>query len=206
MNRDFRHITIVVVLALILMLAGCIIGGMAGYNRGKDSFKPLQPDTIRIETIDTCWIPSPPDTVTQVFTKLVKVPVYEPETEHSSDDEPVADSTWAVLTYEQHLARIDSVADVYVSGYDVKIDSAIVYKHHTTEIINLPYEVQVSKQPLLTLDLGVGNHQWQQLDPYVFAKATVAAGNWKIDPYAGYTYSKQPMFGVSVSRSIVLLK
>lgn len=205
MNRDFRHITIVVVLALILMLAGCIIGGMAGYNRGKDSFKPLQPDTIRIETIDTCWILSPPDTVTQVFTKVVKVPVYEPETEHGSD-EPVTDSTWAVLNYEQHLAHIDSIADVYVSGYDVKIDSAIVYKHHTTEIINQPYEVQIPKQPLLTLDMGVGNCQWQQLDPYVFAKATVSAGNWKIEPYAACTYSKQAAFGISVSRSIVLLK
>lgn len=203
MNKDFRHITIVVVLAMMFMIAGCIIGGMAGYNRGKDSFKPLQPDTIRIETIDTCWILSPPDTVTQVFTKVVKVPVYEPETEHGSD-EPVTDSTWAVLTYEQHFTHIDNVCDIYHSGYDSKIDSVIAYKHHTTQIIKQPYEV--FKTPRLTVDLGVGNHQWNQLDPYVFARATVTVDKWKIEPYAGYTYSQQPMFGVSVSRSIILVK
>ncbi len=180
--------------ACLLMAVSFSVGWLA---RERNIVPPVA-DTVTIDHWDTAYIPSPPDTVTKEFTKVVKVPVYVPGEEKSS-----VDSTWAILTYEQHLTHIDSVADIYHSGYDSKIDSVIAYKHHTTQIIKQPYEV--FKTPRLTVDLGVGNHKWDQLDPYVFAKATVAAGNWKIEPYAGYTYSQQPMFGISVSRSIVLV-
>ena len=120
------------------------------------------------------------------------------------DTDTIHDSILVVLPYEHHQADLEDVATVWYSGYDTKIDSALVYKHHTTQIIHQPYEV--FKTPRLTVDLGVGNHQWKQLDPYVFARATVNVSNWKIEPYAGYSYSRQAMFGISVSKSFVLIK
>ena len=182
--------------ACLLIAASFSVGWLARERQ----ITPPVADTVTVEHWDTTYIPSPPDTVTEVFTKVVKVPLYVP-----GEEKPSVDSTWAVLTYEQHFTHIDSVCDIYHSGYDSKIDSVIAYKHHTTQIIKQPYEV--FKTPRLTVDFGVGNHQWNQLDPYVFARATVTVDKWKIEPYAGYTtYSQQPMFGVSVSRSIVLVK
>lgn len=181
--------------ACLLIAASFSVGWLARERR----ITPPVADTVTVDHWDTTYIPSPPDTVTEVFTKVVKVPLYVP-----GEEKPSVDSTWAVLTYEQHFTHIDSVCDIYHSGYDSKIDSVIAYKHHTTQIIKQPYEV--FKTPRLTVDFGVGNHQWNQLDPYVFARATVTVDKWKIEPYAGYTYSQQPMFGVSVSRSIVLVK
>ena len=181
--------------ACLLIAASFSVGWLA---REKKITPPVA-DTVTIDHWDTTYIPSPPDTVTKVFTKVVKVPLYVP-----GEEKPSVDSTWAVLTYEQHFTHIDSVCDIYHSGYDSKIDSVIAYKHNTTQIIKQPYEV--FKTPRLTVDLGVGNHQWNQLDPYVFARATVTVDKWKIEPYAGYTYSQQPMFGVSVSRSLVIIK
>lgn len=183
--------------ACLLIAASFSVGWLARERQ----ITPPVADTVTVDHWDTTYIPSPPDTVTEVFTKVVKVPLYVP-----GEEKPSVDSTWAVLTYEQHFTHIDSVCDIYHSGYDSKIDSVIAYKHHTTQIIKQPYEV--FKTPRLTVDFGVGNHQWNQLDPYVFARATVTTvDKWKIEPYAGYnTYSRQPMFGVSVSRSIVLVK
>ena len=200
MKRQFVYVAALLAAVLLLMLVSGILGGLLGYQKGKTSFKMPDPDTLRIEHWNTTYIPSPPDTVTKEFTKVVKVPLYVP-----GEEKPSVDSTWAVLTYEQHFARLDSVADVWVSGYDVKFDSARVYKHTVTEIIRQPYEVMVPKEPVLTLDVGIGNHQWQTLDPYVFAKATVKIDRWKIEPYVGYTYSKQPMAGVGVSWSFVIV-
>ena len=187
--------------ACLLMAVGFSVGWMA---REKQITPPVA-DTVTIDHWDTTYIPSPPDTVTERYTKIVRVPIYVADSSAESNT-PSVDSTWAVLTYEQHFARLGDVADVWYSGYDTKIDSSVVYEHHTTQIIKQPYEVEVPKQPLLTLDLGIGNHQWQQLDPYVFARATVNVNKWKIEPYAGYSYSQQPMFGVSVSRSLVIIK
>ncbi len=195
MTNKLKIVLAALTVACLLMAVGLSVGWMA---REKQITPPVA-DTVTIVHWDTTYIPSPPDTVTEVFTKVVKVPLCVP-----GEEKPSVDSTWAVLTYEQHFTHIDSVCDIYHSGYDSKIDSVIAYKHHTTQIIKQPYEV--FKTPRLTVDFGVGNHQWNQLDPYVFARATVTVDKWKIEPYAGYTYSQQPMFGVSVSRSIVLVK
>lgn len=162
--------------------------------------QPPVADTVRLERTDTCWLPSPPDTVTKTEYKTVLVPAGDVEIDTD------VDSARVTLPFEQHHAQLEDVADVWYSGYMAKIDSARVYKTTVTEIIRQPYEVTVPKNPLLTLDVGIGNHEWKSLDPYVFARATINADKWKIEPYVGYTYSKQPMFGLSVSRSFILIK
>lgn len=194
MKRKIAIALIVVFLVALILLAMF----NAGYRYRGEQIQPLAPDTVTIHHWDTIFLPSPPDTINSVEEKPYPVPYY------IKDTDTIHDSILVVLPYEHHQADLEDVATVWYSGYDTKIDSALVYKHHTTQIIHQPYEV--FKTPRLTVDLGVGNHKWDQLDPYVFAKATVVAGNWKIEPYAGYTYSQQPMFGISVSRSIVLVK
>ncbi len=183
-----------VIIAALMMLASF----NAGWRYRGEQIQPLAPDTVTIHHWDTTFLPSPPDNINSVEEKPYPVPYY------IKDTDTIHDSILVVLPYEHHQADLEDVATVWYSGYDTKIDSALVYKHHTTQIIHQPYEV--FKTPRLTVDLGVGNHQWKQLDPYVFASATVNVSNWKIEPYAGYSYSRQAMFGISVSKSFVLIK
>ena len=211
MNKDFRHITIVLVLGLMLLLAGGIIGGKIGYNKGMAECTQLPPaDTITIVSVDSTTIQGTavrPDADSLIRSDSIPYPVPVPYPIYVDGETVIVHDTIEVyLTREHRLFSVPDTVDVWYSGVEPRIDSINVYAYHTTEIIKRPYEVRVAKQPLLTLDLGIGNHQWQQLDPYVFAKATLAAGNWKIEPYAGCTYSKQAMFGVTVSRSFVLAK
>ena len=186
------------ILALALLLAAglMLVSFFAGWK-----IQPPVTDTVVIHTVDTLTVTERiRDTVTKTYYKTIQVPFYVVEVDTD------VDSARVTLPFEQHHAQLEDVADVWVSGYMVNIDSARVYKTTITEIIRQPYEVTVPKNPLLTLDVGIGNHEWKSLDPYVFARATINADKWKIEPYVGYTYSKQPMFGVSVSRSFTLIK
>lgn len=202
MKKETKNNLIIVSLLLLVIVSG-LLGGMIGYNRAKAKCQ-TQTGTVS----DTTWftlteeipVPSPPDTVTKFVTKEVLVPLADVEIDTD------VDSARVTLPFEQHHATLEDVAEVWYSGYQTKIDSAVVYRHVVTEIIKQPYEVTVAKEPVLTLDVGIGNHQWQTLDPYVFAKATIKADRWKIEPYAGYSYTRQPMFGVSVSYSMVLIR
>lgn len=146
MKKKLQILAIVLAALLLLMFVSGILGGLLGYNRGKAVCESYVPDTVRIETTDTCYLPSPPDTVTNVITKVVTVPLSDVEVDNDVDSARVS------LPFEQHQAHLEDVADVWVSGYMVKIDSAVVYKHHTTEIIRQPYEV--ARTPRLTTEIG----------------------------------------------------
>lgn len=188
---------------IIVLLAALLITLSLGIRIGRASVEPPEPTIVRdtIRETDTVRLPAPPpDTVTKTEYKTVLVPLNDVEVDTD------VDSARVTLPFEQHNATLEDVAEVWYSGYQTKIDSAVVYRHVVTEIIKQPYEVTVAKEPVLTLDVGIGNHQWQTLDPYVFAKATIKADRWKIEPYAGYSYTRQPMFGVSVSYSMVLIR
>lgn len=133
--------------ALLLMLVAGILGGIIGYGHGKRSVVPtevVKTDTIR--TTDTIKLPAPPpDTVTLTKVKTVKVPLHDTVT--------LVDSVWIDLPFEQHFARLDSVADVWYSGYDAKIDSATIYKHQQT-VIEQHYITQPAKPNIIAVEAG----------------------------------------------------
>ena len=144
MTRDARHIALVVVLAVMLAL----VGGVAGWSMRGARIEPPVSDTIRIHTVDTIRIASVPDTVTNTVTRYVSVPVYV------RDTDTIFEPVMVPIPIEHHFARIGEVADVWFSGYDAKIDSAVAYERHTTEIINHP--IGVNKMPRLTAGFGCG--------------------------------------------------
>lgn len=146
MKKKFQMLAAVLGALLLLMFVSGILGGMIGFQRGKGVCAAYVPDTIRIEHWDTTYLPSPPDTVTNEITKVVTVPLSDVEIE------PGVDSAQVTLPFEQHHASLEDVADIWYSGYQARIDSAIVYQHHTTEIIKQPYEV--ARMPRFTADIG----------------------------------------------------
>lgn len=147
MKDTFVRYSIVLGGALVLMLVAGILGGIIGYGHGKRSVVPtevVKTDTIR--TTDTIKLPAPPpDTVTLTKVKTVKVPLHDTVT--------LVDSVWVDLPYEQHFARLDSVADVWYSGYDAKIDSATIYKHQQT-VIEQYYITQPAKPNIIGIEAG----------------------------------------------------
>lgn len=147
MRDTFVRYSIVLGGALVLMLVAGILGGIIGYGHGKRSVVPtevVKTDTIR--TTDTIKLPAPPpDTVTLTKVKTVKVPLHDTVT--------LVDSVWVNLPYEQHFARLDSVADVWYSGYDAKIDSAVVYKHKQT-VIERHYITKPAPSNIIGIEAG----------------------------------------------------
>lgn len=132
----------------LLLAAGLMLASFAaGWSLRGHQQQPPVVDTIRIHTTDTVILTKKiHDTITQTYWKTIQVPFYVVEVD------TVVDSVRITLPYERHFASLDSVADVWYSGYDAKIDSAVVYKHTITQIIKQPYEV--ARIPRLTLDLG----------------------------------------------------
>ena len=159
MTRDARHIAIVAVLAILVAM----LGGVAGWSMRGARIDPPATDTIRIHTTDTLRIASVPDTVTTTVTRYVSVPVY------IRDTDTIREPVTVPLPFEQHFARIGEVADVWFSGYQARIDSAVAYEHHTTELIRQPYEVP--KMPRLTAGVGVGAfYQEKRVNAYLFGE------------------------------------
>lgn len=193
MTSDSRHIALVVVLAVMLAL----VGGVAGWSmRGGQTQLPPVTDTIVIHTVDTLLIASVPDTVTSVVTRYVSVPVY------IRDTDTIREPVMVPIPIEHHFASIGKVADVWFSGYQARIDSAVAYEHHTTEIIKQPFEV--FKTPRLTAGVGVGAiYHEKQVNAYLFGemrwnapKSTFAAraaidqtGRWCVGGEVGWRFT-----------------
>lgn len=144
MTRDARHIAIMVVLAVMLAL----VGGVAGWSMRGARIEPPTTDTIRIHTVDTLRIALVPDTVTNTVTRYVSVPVYV------RDTDTIFEPVMVPIPIEHHFTRIGEVADVWFSGYQARIDSAVAYEHHTTEIVN--QQKEVFKTPRMMIGFGCG--------------------------------------------------
>ena len=193
MTRDARHIALVAVLALML----AFVGGVAGWSMRGERIAPPVTDTIRIHTTDTLRIASVPDTVTNTVTRYVSVPVYV------RDTDTIVEEVMVPIPIEHHFTRIGEVADVWFSGYQARIDSAVAYEHHTTEIVN--HIAEVSKMmPRLTAGVGCGAfYQEKRVNAYLFGemrynaqKSTFAAraaidqtGRWCVGGEVGWRFT-----------------
>ena len=125
-------ITKAVMIAAVVAIAivSLLVGGGIGFHIGREHCEIAPPDTVRIEHVDTCFVESQPEIITKTETKYVPVPKYITKTD------TIIDSIMVPLQFEQHFARLDDMADVWFSGFQPKIDSAVVSKRHTTEIVN----------------------------------------------------------------------
>lgn len=166
------------ILAIIIVLAVVLLTALGlGIRIGRASVEPPEPTIVRdtIRETDTVRLPAPPpDTVTLTKIKTVKVPLHDTVT--------LVDSVWVDLPFEQHFARLDSVADVWYSGYDAKIDSAIVYKHRQT-IIEQHYITPPAKPNIIGLEAGAKDASLLYI--HRFGKVHVGFS-------AGSTYEGQP--------------
>lgn len=199
-KKDVSLSMVALVTIIIAMLLFAAAGGFVGYRIGVSSCgEPLPPDTVRIVTIDTCWVTTPPDTVTVTMVKYVRVPFYVTTTD------TIVDSILVPLTYEQHFARLDDVADVWYSGVDATIDSARTY--HRTETVTITNTVVERKAPRLTADLGAGA-LWHDgaVNPYGLAVVRLHRPHTTFGAFGGIDPTGQWAAGLNVTYRIDLIK
>lgn len=197
--RKKAKIMLIAVLAMLCLLA---VSFFVGYHVRDGQIQPPVADTVRIEHWDTAYLPSPPDTITNTITKVVKVPLSDVEVDTG------VDSANVTLPFEQHHATLEDVADIWFSGYQTKIDSAKIYRHHTTEIIKQPYEV--TKMPVLSLNVGVGAlYHEGQVHPYIYGKIPAnfpKFPNTEFSVYGAIDHEGRWGAGVGISYRFNLIK
>ena len=199
-KKDVSLSMVALVTIIIAMLLFAAAGGFVGYRIGVSSCgEPLPPDTVRIVTIDTCWVTTPPDTVTVTMVKYVRVPFYVTTTD------TIVDSILVPLTYEQHFARLGDVADVWYSGVDAQIDSARTY--HRTETVTITNTVVERKAPRLTADLGAGA-LWHDgaVNPYGLAVIRLHRPHTTFGAFGGIDHTGRWAAGLNVTYRIDLIK
>lgn len=140
----------IVILALIIVECAMTAAFFTGwrYRAFYDEKTSIKHDTIVLRHTDTIKLPAPPpDTVTKTEYKTVLVPLNDVEVDTD------VDSARVTLPFEQHHAQLEDVADVWYSGYDAKIDSAIVYKHSQT-VIEQHYITPSAKHNIIAVEAG----------------------------------------------------
>ena len=191
MTRDARHIAIVAVLAILVAL----LGGVAGWCVRGEKKHPLPvADTVVITTTDTVTLVGPRDTLVRFAWKPYPVAVHDTTfvTRHTTD------SVFISLPYQyRHLSKPDTL-DVWYSGVDPRIDSAVVYMRHTTEIIKQPYEV--ARMPRVTLDVGCGAfYAENNVNPYLLGEMRYNAQKTSWQVYGAVNHEGRCGVGVGVS-------
>lgn len=191
MTRDARHIAIVAVLAILVAL----MGGVAGWcMRGEK--KQLLPvaDTVVITRTDTVTLVGPRDTLVRIAWKPYPVAIHDTTwiIRHTTD------SIFISLPYQyRHLSKPDTL-DVWYSGVDPRIDSAVVYMRHTTEIIKQPYEV--ARMPRVTLDVGCGAfYAENNVNPYLLGEMRYNAQKTSWQVYGAVNHEGRWGVGAGVS-------
>lgn len=140
--------TVMIAFAVAISIVALLVGGGIGFQIGREHCEITPPDTVMIEHVDTCYVESPPEIVTKTETR------YVPVTQYVTRTDTITDTIQAALLFEQHFAKIDDVADVWFSGFQPKIDSAVVYKKHTTEIVN-HYIKEPSPKNIVGVSAGI---------------------------------------------------
>ena len=162
MTEKIKILALALLLAAGLMLASFF----AGWSLRGHQQESVPSDTITIMKVDTVTLVEPRDTLTRIVWKPYPVAVHDTTLIHHH----TTDSIWISLPYEHRYMAKEDTLEVWYSGIDPKIDSAKVYMHHTTEIVN--HIADVSKMmPRLTAGVGCGAiYTERRVNAYLFGE------------------------------------
>ena len=193
------------ILALALLLAaGLMLASFfAGWSlRGRQQ-ESIQSDTITIMKVDTVTLVEPMvDTLIRFVDRLYPVAVHDTTLIHHH----TTDSIWISLPYEHRYMAKEDTLEVWYSGIDPKIDSAKVYMHHTTEIVN--HIADVSKMmPRLTLDVGAAAfYSDKSINPCLVGEMRYNAKKTTWSVYGAVNHEGKWGAGVGVTYRMNLIK
>lgn len=182
MNKSLAIISIIALCSL------CFFGGRES-KRGCEVDFTTKYDTITIFNTDTSIVHDF-DTIVDKQIGYMCVSIH--------DTIKVDSIVYMQLPITQRWYHEDSLCDVWVSGYEPKMDSLHLYQKHTTEIIR---ETKVDyKMPRLTAEVGCGAFYLpNRLVRSVGAEVSYNADKLTIGAFADYTTEKKPIFGLKAS-------
>ena len=172
-------------IAVFLLALSFYLGFDFGYDM-RDDTKSV--DTIIIEKHDTIHLQQF-DTITKQIVNYKQVAVHDTIVRN--------DTIFAVLPFEQLHYHQDSLCDVWLSGYEPKLDSLHIVQRHTTEIVReivvdreMPmFSVEANARGIFVMDKLVGSIGAEVR--YNKPKMTCSVG-------AAYTTDKKPVFSIGV--------
>ncbi len=196
MEEKIKVFALALLLAAGLMLtsffAGWSLRGMRNAECG------MRNDTIVVHRTDSVTLVEPRvDTLIRFVDRLYPVAVH--------DTIVRGDTLYVPLPYEHRYYAKPDTLEVWYSGVDPKIDSAVVYMHHTTEIVNRPYEV--AKMPRLTLGLGAAAfYSENRVNPCLVGEMRYNAPKTTFSAFGGVNHEGKWGAGVGVTYRMNLIK
>lgn len=199
MTEKIKILALALLIAAGLMLASFF----AGWSLRGHQQESVPSDTITIMKIDTVTLVEPMvDTLIRYVDRLYPVAVHDTTLIHHH----TTDSIWISLPYEHRYMAKEDTLEVWYSGIDPKIDSAKVYMHHTTEIVNHIADLS-NMMPRLTLDAGaVAFYHERQVFPYALAEMRYNAKKTTFSAYGAIDHQARWAAGVSVTYRMNLIK
>lgn len=201
MKKDFLILGLG--LACIVLVFG--LGFMGGCQWKKaNTPKPPTPDTVYLESTDTSWFENMKpkhDTV------IDSIPYPVPMWKLKRETDTVHDTVFVWLPMQQRHYHYPDTLDIWISGYQPKIDSMLlIYRQHT-EIIKTIEERQVAKMPVLCLNVGAGAFFYEKQPKYcLFGKVSLYQKKWDISIGAAVTHDLKPIYGMTASRRFDIIK
>ena len=198
MTEKIKILALALLLAAGLMLASFF----AGWSLRGHQQESVPSDTITIMKVDTVTLVEPRDTLTRIVWKPYPVAVHDTTLIHHH----TTDSIWISLPYEHRYMAKEDTLEVWYSGIDPKIDSAKVYMHHTTEIVN--HIADVSKMmPRLTLDVGAAAfYSDKSINPCLVGEMRYNAKKTTWSAYGAVNHEGKWGVGVGVTYRMNLIK
>ena len=198
MTEKIKILALALLLAAGLMLASFF----AGWSLRGHQQESVPSDTITIMKVDTVTLVEPRDTLTRIVWKPYPVAVHDTTLIHHH----TTDSIWISLPYEHRYMAKEDTLEVWYSGIDPKIDSAKVYMHHTTEIVN--HIADVSKMmPRLTLDVGAAAfYSDKRVNPCLVGEMRYNAKKTTWSAYGAVNHEGKWGVGVGVTYRMNLIK
>ena len=201
MTSRLKTILVAGIIAMAMMVAA-FIAGWALRGAKKPPTPPPVADTTWFTLTDTVTLVGPRDSLTRIAWKPYPVAIHDTTLviRHTTD------SIFITLPYQhRHFSKPDTL-DVWYSGVDARIDSATVYYHHTTEIVN--HIADVSKMmPRLTAGVGCGAfYQEKRVNAYLYGEMRYNAPKTTWQVYGGINHEGQWAAGVSVTYRMNLIK
>lgn len=127
MSQSVKYVFALVVLSVLMMMAGGLLGGLLGYEKGKNANRPqiIVNDTVIIDTVTI--VETRTDTLIRFVGKPYAVPVIDTATN------TILKSDTVYLPYEHRFWSDPGVMDIWYSGIDPSIDSARAYNRTIVE-------------------------------------------------------------------------
>lgn len=198
MEGKVKLVGFLMIVALAMMMAAGILGGMIGYSKGKATCGTVvETDTVYVYDTVSVQGESIHDTVVETKPVLVPYTMYRYDT--------IRDSVMVYLPMEWHHAHVPDTADIYYHGIMSAIDSMRFYHRNTVVTNNI---VRTDwRMPRMTADIGAGAlYASDKINPYLAAEVRYNATKTTWKAYGAVNHEGKWGAGLGVSYRINIIR